>query len=131
MAGFAQVPVRVKKLESSPTTYSLGKLAGVFINAVTAFSTRPLVAVSIFGIALSLVAFVYTAAIVLRKVVWGITVEGWASVMAATLFIGGLSLVFNGIIAIYIAKIFVEVKRRPRTIVKEVYRRHLTKNELR
>lgn len=123
VAGFPQLPIQVRKLESSPTTYSLGKLAAVFINAVTSFSTRPLVAVSISGIALSIVAFAYTTYIVLRRLIWGVAVEGWSSVMAATLFIGGLSLIFNGIIAIYVAKIFIEVKRRPRTIVQDVYRR--------
>ena len=56
----------------------------------------------------------------LQKLLHGITIEGWASVMAVVLLYGGLSLFFNGVIAIYVAKIFIEVKRRPRTIVREV-----------
>ncbi len=126
VAGYPQLPIRVQKLDTSPTTYSLMRLASLFINAVTAFSTRPLVAVSISGILLSIVAFVYTGSIIARKIFFDIAVEGWASVMAVTLFIGGLSLVFNGIIAIYIAKIFIEVKQRPLTIVQDVYRGPLT-----
>jgi putative glycosyltransferase len=81
---------------------------------------RPLLAVSIAGIALSAVAFLYTAWIVAQKLLHGIAIEGWASVMAVVLLYGGLSLFFNGVIAIYVAKIFIEVKRRPRTIVREV-----------
>lgn len=122
VAGFSQMPIRVRKLDSSPTTYTLPKVAGVFVNAVTAFSTKPLIGISVAGIALSLVAFAYTAWIVLRKLVWGIAVEGWASVMAVTLVIGGLTLFFNGIMAIYIAKIFIEVKQRPRSIIREIIR---------
>jgi len=122
VAGFSQMPVLVKKLDSSPTTYTLSKAAGLFVNAVTAFSTKPLVAISVAGIGLSLVAFVFTVWIILRKLVWGIAVEGWTSVMALMLIIGGLTLFFNGIMAIYIAKIFVEVKQRPRAIIREIRR---------
>jgi putative glycosyltransferase len=121
VAGFTQTPAHVAKLDTSPTTYKLSTVAGLFVNAVTAFSTRPLVAISIAGIGLSLAAFAFTSWIVLRKVIWGVAVDGWASVMAATLLIGGLTLFFNGVMAIYIAKIFIEVKQRPRTIVKAVH----------
>ena len=120
LAGFAQVPVEVEKRHSSTTTYTLPRLAGLFVNAITTYSVRPLLAVSIAGIALSAVAFLYTAWIVAQKLLHGIAIEGWASVMAVVLLYGGLSLFFNGVIAIYVAKIFIEVKRRPRTIVREV-----------
>ncbi|GLS32782.1 putative glycosyltransferase [Mesorhizobium albiziae] len=122
VAGFAQLPVRVKKLDTSTTTYTLTRAAGLFINAVTAFSTRPLISIAVAGICLSAVAFAYTLWITLRRMFWGVAVEGWTSTMAATLIIGGLTLFFNGIMAIYIAKIFIEVKQRPRVIVREVHR---------
>jgi putative glycosyltransferase len=121
MAGFEQHAVKVVKHDTSPTTYSFIKLGSMFINAITAFSTRPLVAISATGIGLSLVACSYVAFIVYRKLIHGIAVEGWASVMAAVLMIGGISLFFNGIMAIYIAKIFIEVKQRPLAIVREIY----------
>lgn len=121
VAGFAQLPVLIVKHDTSPTTYTLPKVIGIFVNAVTAFSTKPLMAIGVAGITLSAMAAAFTAWIGLRKLVWGITVEGWASVMAATMLIGGLSLFFNGVMAIYIAKIFLEVKQRPRSIVREVY----------
>jgi putative glycosyltransferase len=121
VVGFKQSPVRVVKEDSSPTTYSLGRLAAFFVNGVTAFSTRPLMLISILGMVLSLVAFAYLLLIVGRKMLVGIDVEGWASVMAAVLLVGGVTLFVNGIIAIYIAKIFIEVKRRPRSIVKAVH----------
>jgi putative glycosyltransferase len=121
MTGFTQLPVEVVKHDSSPTTYTLSKLASAFINAVTAFSTRPLVAISVAGIALSATAFGYLGFILYRKLAYGVTIEGWTSVMAAILLIGGITLFFNGVMAIYIAKIFLEVKQRPLTIVKEVF----------
>ncbi len=121
MTGFEQFPVKVHKHDSSPTTYSLVKRTSFFINSVTAFSSRPLIAISIAGVILSLVAFVYLAVIVHQKFFHGIAVEGWASVMGAVLLIGGISLFFNGIMAIYIAKIFIEVKQRPSAIVRSIH----------
>jgi putative glycosyltransferase len=121
VTGFTQMPVNVVKHDTSPTTYTLTKLAGVFVNAVTSFSTKPLIAIGIAGIGLSILAALFTAWIAVRKLVWGISAEGWASVMAATMLIGGLSLFFNGVMAIYIAKIFIEVKQRPRSIIREDY----------
>ena len=122
MAGFTQLPIEVEKRDSSPTTFSTVQLAGTFVNAITAFSTRPLAIISLLGIILSLAAFGFTGWIAVRKMFYEIEIEGWASVMAAVLTIGGLTLFFNGVIAIYIAKIFIEVKHRPRSIIKDVYR---------
>lgn len=122
MAGFDQMAIRVAKRDSSPTTYSFGRRLNVFVNAVTAFSTRPLVMISVLGMVLSLAALVFVGYVVFRKLVYGVDIEGWTSVMAAVLLIGGASLFFNGVMAIYIAKIFVEVKQRPRTIIRRVYR---------
>ena len=121
MAGFTQLPVEVVKHDTSPTTYSFAGRLDVFVNAVTAFSTRPLMIISVFGIGLSFVAFAFTLWVFYNKFVYGSAILGWASVMAAVLSIGGLSLFFNGVMAIYIAKIFIEVKQRPRSIVKELH----------
>ena len=102
-------------------TYSFPRVAGLFINGVTAFLTRPLIAISIIGICVSAIAFAFSGWVIFRKVAYGVAVPGWASVMAATLVIGGITLFFNGVMAVYIAKIFLEVKRRPLSIVREVY----------
>lgn len=122
MTGFTQLPIEVVKQDRSATTYSMAGRINVFVNAVTAFSTRPLAFISVFGIALSAVAFFFVMWVFYKKFVHGIAIEGWASVMAAVLAIGGLSLFFNGVMAIYIAKIFIEVKQRPRSIIKDIYR---------
>jgi putative glycosyltransferase len=127
VVGFNQVPVKVRKLDSSPTSYNMMGLARIFLSGVTSFSTKPLVAIAVAGIVLSLLALSFTAWIVFRKLFWDVNVEGWASVMAATLLIGGITLFFNGVMAIYIATIFVEVKQRPRTVIREIYRQHNTK----
>ncbi|MEO1324410.1 MAG: glycosyltransferase family 2 protein [Pseudomonadota bacterium] len=121
VAGFTQLPIEVVKHDSSPTTYSTSRLINLFINAVTAFSTRPLTIISVAGIFLSLVAFAFMVWLTYLKLAYGITIEGWTSVMVAVLAIGGITLFFNGVVAIYVAKIFIEVKQRPRSIIREIY----------
>lgn len=128
MTGFRQLAVNVVKRDSSPTTYSFIQRCGFFLDAVTAFSVRPLVLMFVLGIALSLVALGFTGWVLVRKLVYGVQIEGWTSVIVAVLLIGGASLFFNGVIAIYISKIFLEVKQRPRSIIREIYRGEATRD---
>jgi putative glycosyltransferase len=122
MVGFSQLPVAVQKHKSSATTYTFWRLVNLFVNGVTSFSTRPLIAVSVAGLIFSLIALLFTGWVVLRQVIYGVAAEGWASVMAGVLIVGGATMFFNGLIAIYVAKIFVEVKNRPMTTIREIYK---------
>jgi putative glycosyltransferase len=121
LCGFSQMPVAVSKIDRSPTTYTLPRLLSLALNGITSFSTRPLIAIAVMGVAICVIAFGYTAAIAIEKLVYG-NPEGWSSIMAAILVIGGLTILSNGIMAIYLAKIFIEVKQRPEAIIKELYR---------
>jgi putative glycosyltransferase len=121
MVGFRQIPFQVRKLDTSPTTYKTSQLIGLFVNAVTAFSNRPLQIISVAGLILCLLALLLILYLIYAKLVYGIEAEGWTSVMAGMLLIGGISVFFNGIIAIYVAKIFIEVKQRPLTSIREIY----------
>ncbi len=120
LVGFHQVPVLVRKVSSSPTSYTLWRLIGLFVNAVTSFSNRPLHIISVFGLFLCILAVLIVLYLVYAKLVLGLQSEGWASVMATIIMVGGITIFFNGIIAIYVAKIFMEVKRRPISTVREV-----------
>ena len=122
VAGFHQVGVPVAKVTRSPTTYSPLRLARLFITNVTSFSVRPLMAISVFGLALSALAGVFIVYLIVRVLVFGIAVPGWASVMGAVVLFSGVTLFFNGVMAIYIATIFLEVKGRPRVIIRSVMR---------
>lgn len=122
MAGFVQLPVEVVKRDTSPSTYTIRRLWALFLEGITSFSTRPLQIIAWAGLGLSFVAFVYVSMIIFRKLYYGINAEGWASVMGVVLTVGGVSLFFQGVIAIYVSKIFLEVKQRPLTIIRDVYR---------
>lgn len=122
VTGFKQIPVTVHKHKRSQTTYNFKKLLRLFLMAVTAFSITPLIGVFLSGIALSSAAFLYIIFLIARYFVTGVGVPGWTSVMAAVMLFSGVLIFFNGIIAIYIGSIFLEVKRRPRVIISAIYR---------
>ena len=121
-AGFAQAGVEVTREGRSRTKYSLLKLVRVFVNSVTSFSIRPLMFIFALGLSLSAFAGLYFLVLIYRKLVDGIDIEGYASVMGAILLFSGIIIFFNGVIAIYIGTIFLEVKGRPRVLIRDVIR---------
>ncbi|HEY8464846.1 MAG TPA: glycosyltransferase, partial [Bacillota bacterium] len=86
---------------------------------IVAFSTVPLRIASLFGIIFSLIAFVMLIFVVMRKLLYGDPVAGWASQVCIILFTGGLQMIFLGIIGEYLSKTYMEVKARPQYFIKE------------
>lgn len=117
ITGYRQVPITVKKHSRGETTYTLARKMALLVNHLTSFSNRPLVyifALGCFILGLSLAMATY---LIIRRLVSGL-LEGWASVMVSLWFLGGLSIFCMGILGIYLSKMFLEVKRRPYTIVR-------------
>lgn len=121
-AGFTQVPYLVGKHSSSPTTYTLAKKITLFANAISSYSNGPLIWIFYFGCMTFAGALIYISSLVVKKIFFTVPIDGWTSVVASIWFFGGLISFFLGIIGVYVAKVFSEVKRRPRSIVKRVYR---------
>lgn len=129
VTGFKQLPVTVDKPTLSPTTYTFKKLIRLFLMAITAFSITPLIWVFLSGVTISMAAFVFILYLVGRYFITGVGVPGWTSVMAAVMLFSGILTLFNGLIAIYIGSIFLEVKRRPRVIVTGVHRKQVDETQ--
>jgi putative glycosyltransferase len=121
MVGFRQSAMAVAKGGTSVTSYSLSRLAYIFVTHTTSFSIAPLMAVFIAGLLLMCVATVAVIALIGFGLLSSIDVPGWASTAAIIMMSSGLALSFNGIIAVYVGTIFLEVKRRPVAIVKTLY----------
>jgi dolichol-phosphate mannosyltransferase len=100
--------------------YDLLGLARLAMNGLISFSDKPLIVVMLLGIAISLAAFGYGIALVVRKLVWGGVLTGYASMMGALLFLSGIQLVAMGVVGIYLSKIFQEVKARPTYVVRSL-----------
>ncbi|MDX1622709.1 MAG: glycosyltransferase family 2 protein [Gemmatimonadota bacterium] len=98
---------------------SLGRLLRLALDGVFSFSRLPLRFATIFGVAVSVSAFLLVATVIYLKLFTDRAILGWASLMSATLFLGGVLLLTIGIIGEYVGRIYDEVKRRPLYIVAE------------
>ena len=101
------------------TKWSFWGLVRYAMDGVVSFSQAPLSAIAWFGLIMAVVAAVMLVFVVVRKLIFGDPVAGWASTMSVIIFIGGLQLFCLGIIAQYLAKTYVETKHRPHYIVSE------------
>ena len=103
--------------------YTLGKMLGLALNGITAFSVRPLYLIFNIGVMFLLVAL-FIAIYVAYALISGHAVQGWASLMLSIWIVGGFVLISMGIMGTYIGKIFTEVKRRPLYHVQEIVGRN-------
>ena len=101
------------------TKWNFWKLFKYAIDGVINFSQMPLSIASWFGMFMTVVAFIAVLFIVIRKLVFGDPVDGWASTVCILTLIGGIQLFCMGIMGQYIAKTYIEVKKRPHYIVSE------------
>lgn len=114
-----QIPYTPGVREAGDSKWSLGKLVGLAVNGLTAFSTTPLRLSSVLGLVVSVTAALYGLILALRVLVQGVDVPGYASLMVALLFLGGVQLVSLGIIGEYIGRIYDEAKNRPLYLVAD------------
>lgn len=120
--GFRQSRQVVRKHATSPTTYTFAKKFGHLVTAVTSFSSLPLVFTFYSGLIISLTAAAYIVLLVLRYFFIAMPPDGYTSIVASIWLFSGLIILFLGVQGIYISKIFTEVKQRPYTIVRQIYR---------
>lgn len=100
------------------TSYSLRKLIHFASASIISQSNKPLKLSILLGLSFALFSFLFALFIIYKKIVLGIPVSGWASLMLSIFFIGGLILVNLGIVGIYIGRIFNEIKGRPLFVIK-------------
>ena len=120
--GFKQCQQSVQKHSTSPTTYSLLQKFRHLVNAITSFSSLPLVFTFYTGLLISLTALGYIVYLVFLYMFIASPPEGYTSIIASIWLFSGLIIFFIGMQGIYISKMFSEVKQRPYTIVREIYR---------
>ena len=101
------------------SNWSFMRLLGYAIDGLTSFSTIPLRVWSVLGLTMALLSMTYGGWLVLRTIIWGIDVPGYASIMVATLFLSGIQLISLGVIGEYVGRIYTEVKGRPQYLVSE------------
>ena len=121
LTGFQQVALKVRKHDKGISSYGLRRKISHLVNAITSFSNKPLVLIFYLGCFIVLVSSLAALDLIVRKLLFGTLLEGWASLIVSVWLLGGLTIFCLGVIGIYLSKIFIEVKQRPYTIVKQTY----------
>ncbi len=119
--GFKQlgIPYIVKARLNGETKYPTKALVKIALHNITSFSTKPLTMAIYIGFFTSFISILYLPYVV-YSLYAGKAISGWASVIATIAFFGGVQLMVLGIIGLYLGKIFMQTKQRPRYIVNEI-----------
>jgi len=100
------------------SSYTVRKLLRLAVNVILAHSQTPLKMAAGLGLAISFLALLLALVIILRKLIWGISVVGWTSLIVAVCVVGGMQIFVTGVVGIYVGKCFEEAKRRPLYFVR-------------
>lgn len=101
------------------TKWSMWKLFLYSVDGITSFSTMPLAVASVIGMLMCVIAFVMILVIIAKTVIWGDPVAGYPSLVCIIFFVAGVQTFCVGIVGQYLAKTYMEVKKRPAYIIKE------------
>ena len=101
------------------TKWSFWKLFRYALEGIIAFSTVPLTIVSLIGVVVCIIAFLFLLFVVIRAVIFGDPVAGWPSLICVISFLSGIQLLGIGVVGMYLSKTYLETKKRPIYIKKE------------
>jgi len=104
---------------SGTTKYSFSKMVKFALTGITSSSAKPLYFSIYLGLFFAAIAFLYAIYAIYISVFTNEAIQGWTSIIASILFIGGVQLIMIGIIGIYLGKLFTQSKNRPNYIVEE------------
>ncbi|MCC2644872.1 MAG: glycosyltransferase [Burkholderiales bacterium] len=104
------------------TKWSYWKLIRFSLDGITSFSVFPLKIWTFIGLLTSLSAFVYAIYYFIRTMIFGIDVHGYPSLLLFMLFFSGLQMIGIGVLGEYIGRLFIETKRRPLYLIRNIYR---------
>lgn len=121
LAGYTQLPLTVRKGASSMTTYTIRKKIELVLESLTSFSSKPLVLLFRLSLILNLITVVFVINTVYLWLSYEKTISGYSTIIISIWMFGGLVLSATTIVGLYLSKIFIEVKKRPRYSIKEMF----------
>lgn len=114
------IPYTACERAAGVSKWNFGKLLNYAIDGIIGYSTKPLRIATLLGTLSAAAAFLYLIAVVLEKLITGIDIPGYATIIVLILFLGGVQLFCIGIIGEYVGRTFEQSKNRPIYIAKEV-----------
>ncbi|NOX62631.1 MAG: glycosyltransferase family 2 protein [Chloroflexi bacterium] len=119
-SGFSQteVPYERPQRHSGTSKWSFGRQIKAAIDTLLAFSYAPVRLISLLGIVVSVLSFLWGFVVIFKRIFGGVAVEGFAALMVAVLFLGGMQLIVLGILGEYLWRILDEVRGRPLFVLR-------------
>lgn len=121
--GFKSIAVSYDRpnRKSGKTKWSTWKLWNFALDGILSFSTLPLRIWTYIGVTIAILSFLYGSYIVVRTLIFGIDLPGYASILTIILFLGGIQLISIGILGEYIGRVFIESKNRPLYVIESIF----------
>ena len=116
------VDVTHRKREIGKSGYTLSKLFGLWINGFTAFSIKPLRIATLSGFLFAFLGFLYGIYTVIKKFVYPVAPMGFAALMSAVMFIGGMLMLMLGMVGEYIGRLYISQNKNPQYVIRETTR---------
>jgi len=114
------IPYVACERQAGTSKWSFWKLFNYAIDGIIGYSTKPLRIATFLGGLTSFASFIYLFVVLLQKLIWGINVPGYATIIILILLLGGMQLLCIGIIGEYVGRTFEQSKDRPIYIAKEI-----------
>ena len=114
------IDIEHQKRTIGKTSYSFFRLTDLAIDLIISHSNKPLKLSIKFGFFMSIISLLYGLYLIYNKIYYGISIEGWTSIIVSLYFIGGLLFANLGLIGLYIGKIYNAVKDRPLYIIRDI-----------
>jgi glycosyltransferase involved in cell wall biosynthesis len=123
-AGFrcTTIEYEVSERFADESKFRLWRLWNLALEGITSFSTFPLRVWTYVGVAIGALAMLYGLWVIVQTLVYGIAVPGYASILTAVLFLGGIQLIGIGILGEYLGRTYIESKHRPPYLVRKIHR---------
>jgi len=119
------VLVHQRERAAGRSGYTFAKLLKLWLNGFTAFSVKPLRIASFCGGVLALVGFLWTIVLVIERLTDASIVEGWTTIVAVLLIVGGMLMIMLGLIGEYIGRIYICINNSPQYVIREMQPRDL------
>lgn len=121
MAGFKHVSLPVHKKSTSKTTYSLKGKLELVLNSITSFSSKPLLLLFKLSLLINILTLAYIGRTLYFWFAYDENISGYSSLIISIWIFGGLLLSAISVVGLYLSNIFIEVKKRPRYSIKEIF----------
>ena len=114
------VPMEERARYTGTTNFTFAKMLSLWMNGLTAFSIKPLRLASMLGFAIAFSGFLYGVYIIFKRIFMDNIAQGYSSIMAIILFIGGIIMILLGLIGEYLGRIYMCINESPQFVIKEM-----------